>query len=83
MPPKKDTSWHKPFAHRLWIARDINGWTQTDVEYHSGIRSSLYSHYETGLQRPTLDNFRRLAVALDVPAGWLLSLEDWDKAGGK
>lgn len=73
-PPKSPVAKH--FPKRLRWARDSRGYTQTDLAIQSGLRQSVISHFESGRRLPSFDNLRRLAVALNVSADYLLSISD-------
>lgn len=70
------------FASRLRTAREARGLTQVDLAARTGIVQNALSHYECGRREPSLDNLRRLAVALGVSAGYLLGLEAGEPTNG-
>jgi transcriptional regulator with XRE-family HTH domain len=60
------------FPERLRTARDKRGLNQTDLAKRAGLQASAISHFETGTRKPSFDNLRRLADALDVTTDYLL-----------
>ena len=60
------------FPERLRAARDKRGLNQDDLAKRAGLQSSAISHFETGTRKPSFDNLRRLADALDVTTDYLL-----------
>jgi transcriptional regulator with XRE-family HTH domain len=54
------------FPSRLRAAREIRGLNQRDLAEKAGMQGSAMSHFETGGGKPSFDNLRRLADALDV-----------------
>jgi len=60
------------FPSRLRAARDQRELTQGDLAKRSGLQTSAISHFETGTRKPSFDNLRRLADALDVTTDYLL-----------
>ncbi len=65
-PPAND------FPSRLKYARELRGLNQGDLAKRAGFQSSAISHFETGTRKPSFDNLRRLADALDVTTDFLL-----------
>src|SRR5215831_4298497 len=60
------------FPARLRAARDKRGLNQGDLAKRAGLQASAISHFETGTRKPSFDNLRRLADALDVTTDYLL-----------
>jgi transcriptional regulator with XRE-family HTH domain len=60
------------FPERLRAARDKRGLNQGDLAKRAGLQASAISHFETGTRKPSFDNLRRLADALDVATDFLL-----------
>jgi transcriptional regulator with XRE-family HTH domain len=60
------------FPARLRAARDLRGLSQGDLAERSGLQPSAISHFETGTRKPSFDNLRRLADALDATTDYLL-----------
>ena len=68
------------FPQRLRAARELRGLNQSDLARRAGLQASAISHFETGGRKPSFDNLKRLADALDVTTDYLLSRVD-DPAG--
>ena len=60
------------FPERLRSARDHRGLNQGELAKRSGLQATAISHFETGQRKPSFDNLRRLADALDVTTDYLL-----------
>ena len=69
--PKSSTQ-SDGFPGRLRAARDKRGQSQGELANRAGFQASAISHFETGTRRPSFDNLRRLADALDVTTDYLL-----------
>jgi transcriptional regulator with XRE-family HTH domain len=68
----KNASPSEVFPERLRAARDQRRLSQDDLAKRAGLQSSAISHFETGTRKPSFDNLRRLADALDVTTDYLL-----------
>lgn len=66
--PKSSAS----FPGRLRAARENRRLSQGDLARRAGLRPSAISHFETGTRKPSFDNLRRLADALEVTTDYLL-----------
>lgn len=67
------------FARRLRDARErLRGWTQAQLSEKTGLPATTISHFENpeGTRKPSFDNLRRLANALEVTTDYLLGLSD-------
>jgi transcriptional regulator with XRE-family HTH domain len=64
------------FPQRLRDARDLRGLSQEGLAKRAGLQPSAVSHFETGMRKPSFDNLRRLADALDVMTDYLLGRVD-------
>jgi transcriptional regulator with XRE-family HTH domain len=64
------------FPSRLRKARELRGLNQAEVAARSGMQVSAVSHFETGGRKPSFDNLRRLAQALDVTTDYLIGRVD-------
>jgi transcriptional regulator with XRE-family HTH domain len=65
----------KVFAERLRYAREkLRDMTQTQLSEKSGLPATSISHFENidGTRKPSFDNLRRLAKALEVTTDYLL-----------
>ena len=60
------------FSERLRAAREKRGLKQGDLAGRAGLQASAISHFETGARKPSFDNLRRLADALEVTTDYLL-----------
>lgn len=60
------------FPDRLRQARELRKLSQAELATRAGLQSSAVSHFETGTRRPSFDNLRRLADALQVSTDFLL-----------
>jgi len=71
------------FPKRLYDAREIRGLTQAELAKASGLQPSAISHFEAGTRKPSFDNLRRLANALEVPTDYLIGRTDELEAVGR
>ena len=60
------------FPERLRTAREQRGLNRRDLAKRAGLQPSAISHFETGTRKPSFDNLRRLADALEVTTDYLL-----------
>jgi transcriptional regulator with XRE-family HTH domain len=60
------------FPERLRAAREKRGLSQGELAARAGLQASAISHFETGSRKPSFDNLRRLADALNVTTDYLL-----------
>ncbi len=60
------------FPERLRIARETRGLSQGELAARAGLQPSAISHFETGARKPSFDNLRRLADALEATTDYLL-----------
>lgn len=70
-----EESSRKLFAERLRDARErLRGLTQAQLAEKTGLPSTSISHFENpeGTRKPSFDNLRRLANALQVTTDYLL-----------
>lgn len=68
------------FPERLKAARDLRELSQSQLADRAGLQASAVSHFETGSRKPSFDNLRRLADALDVTTDYLLGRVKESKA---
>ena len=61
---------------RLKQARSIKDISQSELADRAGLQVSAISHFETNARKPSFDNLRRLADALDVTTDYLLGRVD-------
>lgn len=64
------------FPDRLRAAREKCGLSQSDLADRTKLQPSAISHFETGTRKPSFDNLRILADALDVTTDYLLGRVD-------
>lgn len=64
------------FPRRLVAARKKRDLNQEELAQRSGLKPAAVSHFETGARKPSFDNLRRLADALNVTADYLLGRTD-------
>jgi len=60
------------FPQRLRDARDMRELSQESLAKLTGLQPSAVSHFETGTRKPSFDNLKKLADALDVTTDFLL-----------
>src|SRR5260370_39399386 len=70
MPPSRPPS--DIFPERLRTARETRGFSQGELAARAGLQPSAISHFETGTRKPSFDNLRRLADALEASTDYLL-----------
>jgi len=64
------------FKERLKNVRELRGLSQTQLASQTGLPPSSVSHFEAGDRKPSFDNLKRLAGALDVTTDYLLGRSD-------
>lgn len=64
------------FPDRLRDARELRGLNQAELAKRAGLQPSAVSHFETGTRKPSFDNLKRLADALEVTTDYLLGRAD-------
>lgn len=77
---KKSTTPSDIFRQRLRDARELRELNQSELARRARLQASAISHFETGARKPSFDNLKRLADALDVTTDYLLGRVD-DPAG--
>ena len=70
------------FPARLKAARGKRALTQGDLARKTKLQPSAISHFETGSRKPSFDNLKRLADALEVTIDYLLGRVDEFKGVG-
>ena len=68
---KKSTP-SEAFPERLRTARELRELSQGALAGRAGLQPSAISHFESGTRKPSFDNLRRLADALQVSTDYLL-----------
>lgn len=67
----------KDFSVRLRYARDeLRKISQGRLAELTGFQAAAISHFETGTRKPSFDNLKRLADALEVTTDFLLGRVD-------
>jgi transcriptional regulator with XRE-family HTH domain len=64
------------FPERLRRARELRQLSQAELATRARLQPSAVSHFETGARRPSFDNLRRLADALQVSTDYLVGRTD-------
>ena len=64
------------FPDRLRAARKLRGLEQVEVATKAGLPPTSISHFEGGSRKPSFDNLRRLAQALNVTSDYLMGRTD-------
>ena len=64
------------FPDRLRKARDKRALSQSQLAEKAGLPPSSISHFESGARKPSFDNLRRLANALNVSTDYLIGRVD-------
>lgn len=64
------------FERRLREARELRGVSQSQLAEAASLPSSSISHFEGGGRKPSFENLKRLAGALDVSTDFLLGRTD-------
>ena len=65
-----------PFPERLRTAREIRQLSQTALATQARLPQSSIAHFEGSSRKPSFDNLRRLANALQVTTDYLLGRTD-------
>lgn len=65
-----------PFSDRLRSAREDRKLKQQELAEKAGLPATTISHFESGSRKPSFDNLKRLATALDVSTDYLLGLAE-------
>lgn len=60
------------FPERLRAGRELRDLSQGELARRAGLQASAISHFETGTRKPSFDNLKRLADALNVTTDYLL-----------
>jgi transcriptional regulator with XRE-family HTH domain len=68
----ESTSPSEVFPQRLRAARELRELNQAELARRAGLQASAVSHFETGARKPSFDNLKRLADALNVTTDYLL-----------
>ena len=71
------------FKERLKKARDLRGLSQAQLAAKTGLPPASVSHFESGPRKPSFDNLKALASALDVTTDYLLGRSDKPEASAE
>ena len=63
------------FAARLRVARERQGLNQAELAQRAEMQPSAIAHFEASRRKPSFENVRRLAKALDVSSDYLLGVQ--------
>lgn len=66
----------KHFHQRLRLIRMARGLTQVELAQRAEMNVGTITHFETGKRIPSLGNLRKLVVALNCTADYLLGFSD-------
>ncbi|NMF98813.2 helix-turn-helix domain-containing protein [Aromatoleum toluolicum] len=69
----KPPSAREILAENLKRLRTARGWSQEYLAHEAGLHRTFVAHVERGMRNISLDNIERLADALDVTPGSLLT----------
>jgi len=64
------------FSERLKNAREMRKMTQNELGTKANLPSTSIAHFESGSRKPSFDNLRKLAEALEVTTDYLLGRVD-------
>jgi transcriptional regulator with XRE-family HTH domain len=60
------------FPQRLQALREKRGLKQEELAKRAGLQATAISHFETGTRKPSFDNLRRLADAVEATVDYLM-----------
>lgn len=63
------------FATRLREARERQGLNQAQLAQRAEMQPSAIAHFEANRRKPSFENVRRLAKALDVSSDYLMGVQ--------
>ena len=70
------------FPERLKKARETRDLSQSELAGAARLPASSISHFESGARKPSFDNLKRLATALNVSTDYLVGrVEQMDSVG--
>ncbi len=72
----KSSDAEQVFPTRLRVVRELRKLSQAELATKAGLQPAAISHFETGGRRPSFDNLRRLASALQITTDYLLGRVD-------
>lgn len=71
------------FHKRLKVARDLRGLSQVQLAVKAGLPPASVSHFESGPRKPSFDNLKALATALNVTTDYLLGRSETPEASAE
>jgi transcriptional regulator with XRE-family HTH domain len=71
------------FKERLKSARSLRGMNQAELAAKAGLPAASVSHFESGPRKPSFDNLKSLASALNVTTDYLLGRSDTPEASAE
>jgi transcriptional regulator with XRE-family HTH domain len=71
------------FKQRLKAARVLRGLNQAELAARAGLPPASVSHFESGPRKPSFDNLKALASALNVTTDYLLGRSDKPEASAE
>lgn len=71
------------FKERLKEARNLRGLNQSELAAKASLPAASVSHFESGPRKPSFDNLKALASALDVTTDYLLGRSDTPDASAE
>ncbi len=71
------------FKERLKAARSLRGLNQAELAAKAGLPAASVSHFESGPRKPSFDNLKALASALNVTTDYLLGRSDTPDASAE
>lgn len=71
------------FRIRLKEARDLRGLNQGQLAAKANLPAASVSHFESGPRKPSFDNLKALATALNVTTDYLLGRSDRPEASAE
>lgn len=71
------------FKERLRAARELRGLSQAQLAARASLPPASVSHFESGPRKPSFDNLKVLAAALDVTTDYLLGRSDTPDASAE
>lgn len=73
---KQSSTLPENFPKRLKAARLVRELSQSELAQKAGLQAAAVSHFETGIRKPSFDNLKRLADALQITTDYLLERSD-------
>ncbi len=66
----------KMYTERLLLAREKRGLTQKELSKMIGIKQQQYARYEKGINIMPVTHLKKICIALDISADYILGLTD-------